>query len=450
MSVAGADRSDVGVVRAARVVARIALIDERAAGARGVYAAIDRSTSCVQGATDHCVWATFPWRASPCSARLRTEDTVAENHPLIQLAELGQSVWLDFIKRDLFTTGELKRLIDEDGLRGETSNPTIFEKAIAGSNLYDQDLRAQRGKSPADIAERVMVDEVRTACDVFRPLHDRAGNDGFVSIECSPGSANDTEATIAEARRLWRSVDRPNVMVKIPATAAGVPAIRRCLAEGININITLLFSIARYEDVIQAFLLAMDERLKAGKPLDKVYSVASFFVSRVDTKVDKTLDELIAAGGPRGVTAKLIHHKIAIANAKLAYERFQRAFGGARWSILREKGANIQRPLWASTSTKNPALPDTYYVEALIAPNTVDTMPPETLAAYKDHGDPRVRCTENVGEAREQLKKLAELGIDIDKVTAELEVEGVGSFAKSFDALLKAVGEKSRALDGPG
>jgi transaldolase len=365
------------------------------------------------------------------------------------LAELGQSVWLDFIKRDLFTTGELKRLIDEDGLRGETSNPTIFEKAIAGSNLYDKDIRAQRGKRPADIAEGVMVEEVRTACDVFRPLHDRVGNDGFVSIECSPGSANDTEATMAEARRLWKSVDRPNVMVKIPGTAAGVPAIRRCLAEGININITLLFSIARYEEVMEAFLLAMEERLKASKPLDKIYSVASFFVSRVDTKVDKTLDELVAAGGPRGATAKLIHNKIAIANAKLAYERFQRAFGGARWSILRDKGANIQRPLWASTSTKNPALPDTYYVEALIAPNTVDTMPPETLAAYRDHGDPRVRCTENVSEAREQLKKLAELGIDIDKVTAELEVEGVASFAKSFDALLKAVDEKSRVLDGP-
>lgn len=367
-------------------------------------------------------------------------------HPLIRLAELGQSVWLDFIKRDLFTTGKLARWIAEDGLRGETSNPTIFEKAIASSDLYDQDLRANRAETPAETAEKVMVNEVRTACDVFRPLYDRLGNDGFVSIECSPRSADDTEATVVEARRLWKSVDRPNVMVKIPGTAAGIPAIRRCLAEGININITLLFSIDRYVEVMEAFLAAMEERQKSGKPLDEIHSVASFFVSRVDTKVDKLLDAIVAAGGPRGDKAKMLLHTIAIANAKLAYERFQRAFGGARWSILKDKGANIQRPLWASTSTKNPALPDTYYVEALIAPNTVDTMPPETLESYKDHGDPQVRGTENLGEAREQMKKLAELGIDIAKITAELEVEGVASFAKSFDGLLKAVDEKSRAL----
>jgi transaldolase len=385
-------------------------------------------------------------RAVARAANYSVEGTVAAKRPLIQLAELGQSVWLDYIKRDLFTTGELRRLIDEGSVRGETSNPTIFEKAIAGSTLYDEDLRGHVGKGPAESAERLMVDEVRTACDVFRPLHDRLGNDGFVSIECSPRSADDTEATIVEARRLWSSVDRPNVMVKIPATAAGIPAIRRCLSEGININITLLFSIERYRQVMEAFLAALEARLAAGEPLAKVHSVASFFVSRVDTKVDKLLDGIVARGGPRAEQAKRIHHKIAIANAKLAYERFQKTFDAERWSRLAARGGNIQRPLWASTSTKNPALPDIYYVEALIAPNTVDTMPPETLAAYKDHGDPRVRCTEGLGEARDQMAELAALGIDIDKVTAELEVEGVASFAKSFDALLKAVGEKTRAL----
>jgi transaldolase len=371
----------------------------------------------------------------------------AKTNPIIRLAELGQSVWYDFIKRDLLTSGELKRLIDEDGLRGMTSNPTIFEKAIGGSDLYDKDLKAQRGKTPAETAEAVMVAEVRSACDLFRPLYDKTGGkDGFVSIECSPGSANDTEATVIEARRLWKSVDRPNVMVKIPGTAAGVPAIRRCLAEGLNINITLLFAVERYEDVMDAYLSALEERVKAGKAIDKLQSVASFFVSRVDTKVDKALADIIAGGGPKADKARNIEHKIAIANAKIAYERFQKAFGGARWSILKDKGANFQRPLWASTSTKNPALPDTLYVEALVGPNTVNTVPPETFIAYRDHGDPKVRVTENLGEAHEQMKTMAQIGLDIRKVTQELEVEGVASFTKSFDALLKAVDQKSNAL----
>lgn len=369
------------------------------------------------------------------------------SNPIARLAELGQSVWYDFIKRDLLTSGELKRLIEEDGLRGMTSNPTIFEKAIAGSNLYDADLRKQGGKSAAEAAEAVMVAEVRNACDVFRPLYDRTGgHDGYVSIECSPGSANDTEATVTEARRLWKSVDRPNVMVKIPGTKAGVPAIRRCLVEGININVTLLFAVERYEEVMEAYLSAIEERVKTGKPVDKLHSVASFFVSRVDTKVDARLQEVGNGEGPKADKAKSIVNKIAIANAKIAYERFTQTFSGARWSILESKGANVQRPLWASTSTKNPNLPDTLYVEALVAKDSVNTVPPETYVAYKDHGDPRVRIHEDLGLAHEQMKTLAVVGIDIKKVTEELENEGVASFAKSWDNLLKAVAQKCANL----
>lgn len=373
---------------------------------------------------------------------------MSTSNPIARLADLGQSIWYDFIKRDLLTSGELKRLIDEDGLRGMTSNPTIFEKAIGGSELYDQDLRQQQGKEPGVAAEAVMVAEVQTACDIFRPVYDKTdGKDGFVSIECSPATANDTEATVTEARRLWKSVDRPNVMIKIPGTKAGVPAVRRVLSEGVNVNVTLLFAVERYDEIMEAYLGALEERVKAGKPIDKLQSVASFFVSRVDSKVDAKLNEMITAGGPKAEKAKSIVNKIAIANAKIAYEHFQKAFSGARWSILADKGGCVQRPLWASTSTKNPALPDTLYVEALAAKDTVNTVPPETYAAYRDHGDPKIRIHEDVGLAHEQLKTLAIVGIDIRKVTDELETEGVASFAKSFDALLKAVAQKSASLN---
>ena len=369
-------------------------------------------------------------------------------NPIARLAELGQSIWYDFIKRDLLTSGELKRLIDQDGLRGMTSNPTIFEKAIGGSTLYDQDLRKLQGKAPADAAEAVMVAEVQAACDIFRPVYDKhEGRDGFVSIECAPTSANDTEATVTEARRLWKSVDRPNVMIKIPGTKAGVPAVRRVLAEGINVNVTLLFAVERYEEIMEAYLGALEERVKAGKSIDRLQSVASFFVSRVDSKIDAKLNEMIAAGGPKAEKAKTIVSRIAIANAKIAYERFQQSFSGARWSILADKGGCVQRPLWASTSTKNPALPDTLYVEALTAKDSVNTVPPDTYVAYRDHGDPKIRIHEDVGIAHEQMKTLAIVGIDIRKVTDELEVEGVASFAKSFETLLKAVAQKSASLN---
>jgi transaldolase len=371
-------------------------------------------------------------------------------NPLKKLSELGQSVWYDYIRRDLYKGPELKRLIEEDGLSGMTSNPTIFQKAIAETDLYDEAVRrlSAEGRPPAALFEALAVEDVCGAADVFRPVFDRAGgNDGFVSIEVSPALARDTQASIAEARRLWRACDRPNVMVKIPGTPEGVPAIRACLAEGININITLLFSVARHREVMEAYLAAMEERLKAGQPVDRIRSVASYFVSRVDTLVDKKLDT-IAAGGTAAERkrARALRGKVAIANAKLAYEAFEQTFGGERFRKLAARGVQRQRPLWASTSTKDPAYPPLYYVEALVAPDSVDTMPPDTFATYRKEGDPRVRIHDDLAGAREAFAELAALGVDEKAVSAELEKEGVQKFADSFDRAVKAVEEKEKAV----
>jgi transaldolase len=371
-----------------------------------------------------------------------------KDHGIAKLINFGQSVWYDFIKRDLLDSGELKRLIEEDGLRGMTSNPTIFEKAIAGSNLYDKDLSASKASDDAGRCEAVMVADVTKACDIFRPLFDKAGGkDGFVSIEVSPTAANDTKTTLSDAHRLWASVNRPNLMVKIPGTAAGLPAIRQCLAEGININVTLLFAVERYVEVAEAYIAGLEDRAKASKDISKVQSVASFFVSRVDSKADKSLGEVIAKGGPDAEKAKALLHTVAIDNAKVAYEAFLKCFSGARWGALAQKGAAVQRPLWASTSTKDPTLPDVMYVEALIGKDTVNTMPPDTYKAYVDHGKPAARITDAMPAAHKRLADLASLGIDLKKITRELEVEGVASFTKSFEALLTAVGQKSKALN---
>jgi transaldolase len=367
-------------------------------------------------------------------------------NPLLRLAELGQSVWYDFIRRDLYQSPELKRLIEEDGLRGMTSNPTIFQKAIADSSLYDEDIRGAgaAGKGPAAIFESLAVADVCAAADIFRPVYDASGgDDGFVSIEVGPHLARDTQGSIAEARRLWSSCGRPNVMVKIPGTAEGVPAIRQCLSEGININITLLFSVPRYREVMEAYLSALEERVRAKQKIDRIRSVASFFVSRVDTNVDKKLDALTQAGKPK---AAALRAKLAIANARVAYQAFQEVFGGSRFTALKGAAASLQRPLWASTSTKDPSLPDLYYVEALIAPTTVDTMPPETLAAYRDHGDPKVRIAEDLPGAQAAFHSLSELGVDFSVVARELEDDGIKKFADSFDALLKTIAEKERAM----
>jgi transaldolase len=363
-------------------------------------------------------------------------------NPLVQLTRLGQSVWLDFITRDLLRSGELSRLIVEDGLRGMTTNPTIFEKAIAGSTLYDGDIRriAAGGANPGRVIEALAVADVRTACDAFRPLYETTeGRDGFVSIEVSPELAYDTEATVVDARRLWQTVDRPNLMVKIPGTKEGLPAIERCLTEGMSINVTLLFSLERYAEVREAYLSALEQRVQRGQPVDRIASVASFFVSRVDGRIDKEL-------GKKGEAGKALLGQIAIANAQVAYADFTKTFCGDRWDALAKHGARVQRPLWASTSTKDPSYSDVYYVEALIAPDTVNTLPPETLAAYRDHGEPKVRIPQALPAAREKLAKLAATGVDIQKETTALELEGVEKFSASWSALLKVVESKAVAL----
>jgi transaldolase len=371
-------------------------------------------------------------------------------NPLKKLAELGQSVWYDYIRRDLYEGGELRRLIEEDGLSGMTSNPTIFQKAIAETDLYDASIRRMsgRGLSGAALFEALEVEDVRAAADVFRPVFDRTkGDDGFVSIEVNPALSHDTEGTVAEARRLWRACDRPNVMVKIPGTTEGIPAIRTALADGININITLLFSVARHREVMEAYLSALESRVSAGQPVDHIRSVASFFVSRVDTLVDKKLDAL-AGSGPedRRKQAQGLRGKMAIANARLAYEAFEQTFGGERYRALAAKGAKRQRPLWASTSTKDPAYPALYYVEALVAPDSVDTMPPETYARYAKEGLPKVRIHDDLAGARETFRALTELGIDGAAVAADLEADGEKKFIASFEQVVKAVEEKTKVV----
>lgn len=363
-------------------------------------------------------------------------------NPLVRLGALGQSPWYDFITRELIATGELRALVSDDGLLGMTSNPTIFEKAIAGSTDYDDDIRrlASEGKGAEEIFEALAIADVRAACDSFQAVYERTrGADGLVSLEVSPELARDPAGTEAAARRLWGGVARPNLMIKIPGTVEGLGAIEHCIADGINVNVTLLFSVARHEAVMEAYLRGLERRAAAGEPLDRVASVASFFVSRVDTKLDPLLD----TAGRRDLGGTM-----AIANACLAYQAFERVFRGPRWDALARRGARVQRPLWASTSTKDPSLPDVYYVEALIAPQTVNTLPPETFAAYRDHGDPAVRIAEGIAAAPGRLAALAEAGIDLAAATAELEDEGVEKFAASFRSLLGGIDAKAGALTG--
>jgi transaldolase len=361
-------------------------------------------------------------------------------NPLVRLGELGQSPWYDYITRDLVTSGELRRLIRDDGLRGMTSNPTIFEKAIAGSAAYDADIRrlGEQGRTTAEIFEELAVADVRAACDEFAGLHQVTGGvDGQVSLEVSPTLAHDARATIHEAERLWGAVDRPNAMIKIPGTEAGLPAITHCIARGISVNVTLLFSVERYAAVIEAWLTGLEQRQAEGRELVPVASVASFFVSRVDGKVDPLLDQ----AGHEGLRGR-----IAIANACAAYGLFEWSLGTPRWQRLAQAGARPQRPLWASTSTKDPRYPDTFYVEALVAPRTVNTLPPETFAAYRDHGSPAVRIHEGMAATPERLKALTAAGIDLATVTRELEDDGVAKFAASYTGVLGTIEAKAGAL----
>jgi transaldolase len=370
----------------------------------------------------------------------------AEMGSIRRLRELRQSVWLDYLDRRLLASDEMARMLSEDGLAGMTSNPTIFQKAIAGSADYDQTIRSAPPAEPAArVYERIAVHDVAAACDRFRPVHEQThGADGFVSIEVSPELASDTEATVDEVRRLWRAVDRPNVMVKIPGTREGVPAIERCLTEGININITLLFAVERYLEVAGAFLRALEARAAMGRSIDAIASVASFFVSRIDTKVDRALDAL-PDGAARRV-GRSLRGRAAIANAKVAYEAYRELLAGERWRTLAARGARPQRLLWASTSTKDPVYPDVYYAEALIAPQTIDTMTLETLRAFRDHGDAEVRITSGLDRAREDLSTLSTLGIDFGAVTNELEEEGVRAFVESHQRAMSTIEDKRRPM----
>jgi transaldolase/glucose-6-phosphate isomerase len=370
--------------------------------------------------------------------------------PIRELKRIGQSLWLDNIRRQLITSGELARLRDE-GVTGVTSNPTIFEKAVSGSTDYDEAMvrLVRAGHKPEEILWELMVEDIQAAADVFRPVYDHAKTkDGYVSIEVSPTAATSTRRTIAQAEDLRTRCRRPNVMVKIPATKEGIPAIYDQISKGHNINITLIFSVDRYGEVIEAYMSGLEKLQKHGGDLRKVASVASFFVSRLDTKIDKILSQKIELSTDPAQKRALerLYGKAAIANSKLAYERFRKQFAGPRWEKLKKAGAQLQRPLWASTSTKDPRYPDTYYVEELIGPDTVDTVPPATLAAFREHGEVRRSIDESLDLAKRQLKQLAEIGVDLDQVTRELEVEGVESFTKSFESLLATIKKESQNI----
>jgi transaldolase len=369
-----------------------------------------------------------------------------KNNPLQQLGKLGQSIWLDYIRRDLISGGGLRRLIEEDGLRGMTSNPAIFEKAIADSHDYDEDIRslANEGKGVESIYETLSQRDVQSAADEFRALYDRTdGKDGYVSLEVNPHLAHDTNGTINEARRLWTALNRPNVLIKVPATADGLPAIRQLISEGISVNVTLLFGLPRYRQVVEAYLAGIEERLAKGRPVKHVASVASFFLSRIDVLVDPQLEKLISQDGKKSDLAKKAHGQVAISSAKKAYQIYKEIFGSDRFMKLAAQGARVQRLLWASTSTKNPDYIDVKYVEALIGPDTVNTVPLETLDAYRDHGEPKVRLEQHVRESCGILELLPELGISIDKVTQQLEDEGVEKFNKPFDKLMETLAQRS-------
>ncbi len=371
-----------------------------------------------------------------------------KENPLLKIQDFGQSIWLDYLRRKMITSGELKELIEKDGLRGVTSNPSIFDKAIAGSHDYDEQVRALalEGKRTQEIYEEITVKDVQDAADVFRPVFDESkGEAGFISLEVNPHLARGVEGTISEARRLWRKLNRPNVFIKVPATKEGLKCIRRLISEGINVNVTLLFGLPRYREVAQAFILGLEDRAKNGKPLKGISSVASFFLSRIDVLLDPKLEEIAAGQGESANPARKAHGQVAIASAKVAYQIYKEIFEGKRFRKLEEKGARPQRVLWASTSTKNPSYSDVKYVEPLIGAQTINTMPQETLNAYRDHGDPAPRLEDGVEEAREILDLLPELGIDIDQVTQQLEDEGIEKFNKPYDDLMDSLEEKRAA-----
>ena len=368
-------------------------------------------------------------------------------NPLKKLQTLGQSVYMDEIRRSWLHDGTLATLIERDGLRGVTSNPSIFEKAIAQTEEYDEQIGAlvDDGADLQTLYESLVVQDIQGAADMLRaPYDDSDGRYGFVSLEVDPNLARNAEGTIEEAKRLWGKVDRPNVFIKVPGTDEGLHAIEELLTAGINVNVTLLFALERYREVTQAYLRALERRLDAGEPIDRIASVASFFLSRIDVKVDPRLDELKVEGGDTAELAARLRGQAAIANAKMAYQIYKDVFGSDRFRKLADQGARTQRVLWASTSTKDPAYSDVRYVETLIGPETINTMPMETLDAYRDHGEPAPRLEEDLPAARDTLERLEDLGISMAQVTAELEDEGIDKFVKPFDSLMDTLREASQ------
>lgn len=370
-----------------------------------------------------------------------------KDNPLIQLEKHGQSVWLDYIRRDFIVSGELRRLIKEDGLRGITSNPSIFEKAIVESQDYNADIQTMvnTGMDAMAIYEALSQRDVQMAADEFRPVYDKTdGKDGYVSLEVNPHLAHDTNGTIVEARRLWSALDRPNVLIKIPATIEGLPAITHLISEGINVNVTLLFGLPRYRRVAEAFISGIEERLAQGMAVNRIASVASFFLSRIDTHVDPLLENIIGQNDTTASLAGQLHGQVAVASAQMAYQIFKEIFTNDRFVKLMKKGARPQRVLWASTGTKNPDYSDVKYIEAIIGPDTVNTVPLETLNAYRDHGTTKNSLEHDIQLSGRVLERLPELGIDIGTITEQLEVEGVEKFCGPFDKLMKVLVERAQ------
>ncbi len=372
-------------------------------------------------------------------------------NPLLQLKTQGQSVWYDTVDRAQLDNGLFKRMLDEDGVAGVTSNPTIFQKSISHGDAYDEQITqlVREKKNTNEIYEALVIRDIRSVADMLLPIYEKANRqDGFVSLEVSPDLAHDSEATLEEARRFWKLVDRPNLMIKIPATPEGIPIVRQTLAEGMNINITLIFSIEDYRKVADAYISALEERNAEGKDISHIASVASFFVSRVDTLVDQLLENKIKASNDSTEQQKLksLEGKAAIANARLVYQDFKNIFHSPRFETLKHSGAHVQRPLWASTSTKNPAYRDVLYAEELVGPDTVDTMPLETIENFRDHGKVRLSVEDDIQQARDEFAELEKVGIHYDQVTQQLQDEGVQKFADSFHELFKGIESKKQTI----
>lgn len=376
-------------------------------------------------------------------------------NPLVQLQDYGQSVWYDNIDRTQLASGQFKRMLDEDGILGVTANPTIFEKSISSGHAYDDQITQliKEGKSTNEIYEAVVITDIRTVADLLRPIYDRTqGKDGYVSLEVSPELANDTAGTIAEAKRFWAMVERPNLMIKIPATPAGIPAIYEVVRSGINVNVTLIFSIEAYRNVADAYIRALEDRKSRGEDIKKLASVASFFVSRVDTLVDKLLEDKIKASNDESEKAHLksLEGKAAIANARVVYQDFKKIFNASRFETLKQVGAHVQRPLWASTSTKNPAYRDVLYAEELVGPETVDTMPLDTINNFRDHGKARLSIEDDIAGSQAALDALEKVGVHYTQITQQLLDEGVSKFADSFRQLFAGIDSKKNAIKTSG